>query len=413
MRTFVQAVYFNFFGISLLLNLALPVHANPSFVDPALNQEGLKSTQLNLFSVTLVPTEEQMLLPTSERVTHLVKSAMEAELVRLNGSKRILSTPEAKQFLDNPKIWLKRYRSEPRAVDGVVIGEQWVFEFSEQRLYQAFQKNGLIVWPAEKRPKTLVFGTQVLGNVETRITQSRLQEQPLLDIADTVANFGLEIQVPKESGMWVTPVEISYSDEAASRAEIAGMDYVFAYQFIYDAEGKEFFIWQLFNRNGQVILLGDEMTDSPERAFNQQQIQQAFEQVTDYYSRGYHAQASVLGVATLLVENIFNLDDLTKIESELQKSKPKIHSSYLSQFSQAKALFSLTYQGDFDGLVEMLSAFNKVTLVEKDPLTRSIAISIQGTSVTGKQGTDTNKEATPQPKVAPMTGLIDLTHTKK
>lgn len=329
------------------------VTANPTLAS-GLGSTSQSKSKLDLFVLKRVPTESDMVLPVQERFNKLLSEAMQIELVRLSGSRRILSNKDARSFLRQPRVWLKSYRTEPYQVDGVIVGEQWIFEFDRARLYQAFQQAGLLIWPEEKRPTTLVFGSRRLDSQVTYLTQKVLQQQSFFDFSSQANDVGLPIIIPKQHQAWPNLNSTASSPVIAAHLASEGAHWALVYEFVYDVSGKQGINWRLFNRKGRTFLSGEEFNDTNELQFSREQLKSLFETLLSFYARPYRDQASILGAVNLELNGVTSFEQIQRMEAHLNQAKPKIHRVFLSRLNTNQAVFEIDYQGDLASVIELL-----------------------------------------------------------
>ena len=320
---------------------------------------GYANQKADLFDVRILQNEAA---GSKASLDDSLLNAIKIELVRLTGNPEFILQPEAETFVQNPKAWLKSYRYEPYEQDGVRVGTFLVFEFDQERFYDYFQKQGLVIWPYVNRPITYVMGSQLIAGTLVKLNQQNLSYSPRLDFRNKANQLGLPYEVPLNEGQWIYP---DSSDGFNPRIPdiLQGTDaaYLLSFQSISGMDGSERFKWQLFNRNGQ-SLLQSESTGSTSYTYFENTLQRLMQA----YSASYRAQAEFLGSLTLVVKNITSVDRLTKTEDALKNLKPIVHQARLLGVSENQASFEVVYQGDYNRLLDHLQGMGDLQLIQDD-----------------------------------------------
>lgn len=330
------------------------------------------NTNETLFTVKMVQSEDVEAREATNKTAnfkHLLGKAMEVELVRLTGSTDILHQDEAQPMLKQPKKWLKRYRYEAFEQDGVRVGTVLVFEFDKKRFYRYFQQQGLIVWPLTNRPLTLVMGSQLIAGSLVKLDESVLGYIPNFDYRKIGQKFALPVETADSNGRWVYPDSETENIQIPDLMQMTSARFLLSFQVVMDLQGGESLKWQLFDRQGRVL-----MSEPLKEGAIQTQLNDIFLQLMSYYSAGYREQAQFLGSITLTVNNVNSLDKLTQLETWLTQQKPVLHQSRLNFVTQNQAVFELVYQGDYAKLIDKLATFPGVRLIEDDAIIGKVSM---------------------------------------
>lgn len=337
---------------------------------------------VNLFEVKLTPTESENKYPLDQKTNKLLYRALKAELIRLTGSASVIYKEEARPILKKPKRYLKNYRTQPRKVDGVIVGEEWVFEFNAERLYEVFQRQGLIIWPAKERPVTLVYGSINRGGEVTLLTRQTLKNLSVYQIEDTVNQFGLKMKTPVDERKWIYPSKNKLNQSAAVMLAVLDAKYLLTYQFVQNESGKLALVWTVYDKQGRLQFFETNWNKDPNVNsfdFYKRSVRNVFKKLTAEFSEQYRNQASVLGSVTLFVEDIDQVSQLSAVEDFLASAKPTIHQAKLTSLKNKTALFEVDYQGAFSDLMVKLNRFKDVKIISQDAFTGQVSISFDRT----------------------------------
>lgn len=327
----------------------------------------LAAADINLFTVKIVETDAEAAQGKRAAFNELLEKAVKIELVRLTGSAEVLSQSETQAILNQPKKWLKNYRYEPYEQDGVRVGTQLVFEFDRERVYRYFQQQGLVVWPLANRPQTLVMGSQLLAGSLMKLDQTNLSYLPNIDYRPIAQQLAMPVQVGSSESVWVYPDAEETHPVAADVMQETEARYLLSFQAVMDVQGGESLKWQLFAKDGSV-LLSQPLTDGDTKA----QLEQAFAQLMSFYSAGYREQAGFLGSLTLSVNGIDQVDKLNALETWLNQQKPILHQARLNHVTPTQAVFELIYQGDYAQVLNRLAGWPQLKLVEESAIVGQI-----------------------------------------
>lgn len=317
----------------------------------------MAESTIDLFEVRLVQQADE----TEEKqpFNKLLLKAIRIELLRLTGAKDILSQPEAETFVKQPKKWLKNYRYEPMMMDGVKVGNYVVFQFDRQRFYQYFQKQGLLIWPLENRPTTLVMGSRKLAGSLVKLDETSLSYLPTLDYRDIAQQLGLPIEMGDTGKRWIYPSNQKENPLVVDSLQTQTARYVLTFQVEPLASGKDRVAWQLFNRNGVMMQQGLNSQGSAKSALNK-----IFLRLMDTYSKTYREQAQFLGSLTLDIQSLDGIDSLLQIEKGLNQQKPLIHQARLASMNGQTAQFEITYQGDYPKVIRRIAQQPGLVIVD-------------------------------------------------
>lgn len=320
---------------------------------------GYANQKADLFDVRILQNEAA---DNKASLDDSLLNAIKIELVRLTGNPEFVLQPEAQTFIQNPKAWLKSYRYEPYEQDGVRVGTFLVFEFDQERFYDYFQKQGLVIWPYANRPVTYVMGSQLIAGTLVKLNRQNLSYSPKLDFRNKAEQLGLPYDIPSNEGQWIYPDSTDgFNPRIPDLMQGTDATYLLSFQVISGMDGSERFKWQLFNRNGQ-SLLQSEASGSDSSVYFETTLQELMQT----YSASYREQAEFLGSLTLVVKNITSVEHLTKTEAALVSLKPIVHQARLSAVSEKQATFELVYQGDYNRLLEHLQKIKDLQLILDD-----------------------------------------------
>lgn len=328
---------------------------------------GMAQANDTLFTVKIPLSENSEQQTTQERFNQALSEAAMYELIRLSGRLDINGADEAQTFLTQPRSWLASYRYQPVKEEGVVVGTQIEFQFDEGRIYDYFQQHGLVIWPFERRPKTLVMGTRQLGGREIRLDQQNLTYLPNLNFHNAAQRMGLPIELPKDTKMWVGATANVKDKKVAYILSEYDSDFLLVFDSSVGVNGQSQFFWKLYRSSGQLLREGQ----SSEKAV-ESDLDNLFASLLNYYSQSYRDQADVLDEVNVSIKGLRKLDSLTQIESSLQNEKPLIHHVSLQSLKNYQATFELVYQGDYQYLVSKLRAFSQLKMLSDDAVTGRI-----------------------------------------
>ncbi|MDX1795900.1 MAG: DUF2066 domain-containing protein [Hydrogenovibrio sp.] len=314
-----------------------------------------------LFNVQVPLSDQDSQLTKQQRFDKALAEASRVELMRLTGRLDINEKDEFQELLNNPSDWLSSYSYQSIRQEGVVVGTKIEFLFDRKRIYQYFQKHNLIVWPYDKRPKTLVFGSQALGSNVIKLDYDGLGDNPTLDFREPAKRLGVPVVEPTNSFMWIYPQDEEDPDKIISLLSENQADFLMTYQQEVSVDGDNSFIWQLYDKQGQKVLDGQAVNTE-----SMQNLKTVFARLLNFYSEPYRAQADVLGTVTLVLADINSADQLTAIENKLNGMKPMVHSARLHSLKDHSANFEIVYQGNYSDLVDTVQKFEHVIVTDND-----------------------------------------------
>jgi hypothetical protein len=343
--------------------------------------QSVEDFRQNLFDVSVILRGDDV-SPSS--ITPYLETALKIELVRLTGDAGFLASDQADTFLQSARSWLRQYRFEAYRQDGVTVGQKLIFTFDDNKLYEAFEQEGMVLWPLEARPSTLVYGSQNRAGQLLKLDAGSLQYLPQLDWHNLVAEMALPMtlaetrQLRSESGagaLWVYPnFDRSASALVADRLQTGQSDYLLSYQLRQYADRPAGLIWQLFDRDGQVLLEQRHQAEDRSSEALSSLFRDMMAALTAFYSRPYRNQAQFIGSVALKVEALSSVSQLLKIETALSSLKPVIHDSRLIETNENKAEFELIYQGTYESLLAYLRGMTSVDMVSNDALSGVIVV---------------------------------------
>lgn len=292
--------------------------------------------------------------------TALAKAAR-IELIRLTGRLDINEQEEVKDFLAKPQSWLSSYRYLPIKQEGVVVGTQVEFLFDQKRIYDYFQQQNLIIWPMERRPKTLVMGTQKLAGTSVQLDRKGLEFLPNMNYRNSAQRLGIPIKIPDSVEMWVSAKNTASDRKVAYILSEAKAQYLMAFEVVTQVNGDNEFFWKLYNQDGIEVKNG-QATNRDARL----NLDNVFASLLNYYSQPYRDQAQFLGGITLEVSGLNTVEALTALESQLIKQKPLIHQIRLNSLKNYQAKFDVVYQGDYQHLLTRLHELANIEVETED-----------------------------------------------
>lgn len=302
-----------------------------------------EAKQGGLFKIELVKTE-------ASSFDKLLNKAIRIELVRLSGSKGILTNEAAKFFIKQPKSWLKSFSYVPIYSEGVQTGQKIEFTFAKERLYQQFQKSNLIIWPLNRRPKILVLGAHYLDSSATYLTQTTLQYRSDINFMPYARNRSLPLQVPKNNH--AEPNLNSDLDRQVLKESMKAQNikYVLSLKSKQDLKGSVQVSWILLDNQLNSVEQGQLGGGAPVLRYYGQMINQ----IMEWTSKKYRQNAGILGEITLQVSGINRYDKLASLEAFLKQQKPTFRQVRLLSQSQDVGTFDIVYQGKLETSMNLL-----------------------------------------------------------
>lgn len=317
-----------------------------------------------LFDVKIPLSDTDTNLSKRQQFEKALSEASRVELMRLTGRLDVNDDDEFQELLQNPKDWLSRYSYQPILQEGVAVGTQIEFSFDQKHIYQYFQKHNLILWPYNNRPKTLVLGSQKLGDDVINLKPDALEDNPSLDYRKPAERLGVPVLEPSAdivSSLWVYPQQNILPEQVVFLESQAKADYLMTYQEELTETGQKSFHWELYDKTGKKVLDG-QAEDTPPM----DNLRDVFARLLDFYSQGYRAQADVLGSLTLTLDGVTQVENLEAVETALNNLKPVVHSVKLQSLQSYKANFEIIYQGVFSGLLSKIQQIPHVLVTDND-----------------------------------------------
>jgi hypothetical protein len=368
--------------VSGLLLFSAAILAEPDTQAPTSSAPASQSAETfrqNLFDVTLILRGEEV---SPDSIGPYLETALKIELVRLTGDSGFLSSEQADTFLQSARAWLKQYRFEPYRQDGVTVGQRLIFTFDDDKFYEAFEQKGLVLWPLEARPSTLVYGSQNRAGQLLKLDAQNLQYLPQLDWYNRVEEMALPMTLAATrgqgsfgEGLWVYPdFQRRRSGVVADRLQTSDSDYLLAYQLRQYASQPSELNWQLFSKEGQVMLEAQQQAEDRTPQALTTLFRDMMAAVAAYYSRPYRDQAQYIGSVTLRVEALSSVQQLFQVEQALKALKPVIHDSRLVTTEAGKATFELVYQGTYEALLAYLQGVTSVEMLSDNAISGEIFV---------------------------------------
>lgn len=309
----------------------------------------------NLFQVDVTVSETETKLTQNQRFNQSLKQAARVVLVRLTADLDVVHQNESAEFLKKPRGWLKSFNYRSVKSEGVTIGKKIVFVFDEKLLYRYFEKNNLVVWPANKRAKTLVYGSQKIDNLVVAIHQKTIKNNPKLDYRASAAKLALPIVVPSAGTVTLSPSVTASPQNVARLIRTSGANYLLNFEEEVLSSGKRSFSWKLYNKAGNETL-----SLRTSKGAGSRHLTRVFETLLDVYSRGYREKSSFLNVISLNIKGVETFETFKKAEEMLGGLKPTVHKIKLVQMQENSAQFELVYQGvyqDFKKKIQRIKQF--------------------------------------------------------
>lgn len=318
-------------------------------------------SDLNLFVVEK-PVEKYH----SSQLDDLLTSSMRDLLIRVVGGEAALSLPQADQYIENARQWVKSYQVENREVDGVVVGQKLVVQFDQNRLLRDFQKDGIQVWPLSERPTTLLVGQWEQQGLEVNLSDESLQYRVDLDYRTYANLLALFMTEPEKEAEFkgINPERLvsraKLSKELDAMASSAGADYVLVFKADVIGEVSSL-VWSLYEREtGERVLQSDETGENFLSL-----LQGAFDSLLELYSRPYREGADSYGLMGLTVEGIPSYEALIQMERFLKQLRPALNEVSLVEVDGEQVRFDVFYQGRYSNVVKLMEGVPNLRLVEE------------------------------------------------
>lgn len=319
-----------------------------------------------LFDVKIPLTDTEIKLSKQDQFEQALAKAAQVELMRLTGRLDVKENDDFQELLNAPKVWLSRYSYEPIIQEGVAVGTQIEFIFDKKHIYQYFQKHNLVLWPYGNRPKTLVFGSQKLGNDTVILTKDALENNPNLNYQKPAERLGipvLEPDVDTPNSLWVFPKAEVAPEKIIYLISQVQANYLLSFQEELSETGDKQFYWALYDKQGKKVLSGE--ADNIAAIDN---LEDVFSKLLDFYSQGYRAEADILGSVTLTLGNVTTVEHLNQVETALNNLKPMVHSVRLQTLKDYSANFEIIYQGIYGNLLTKIQNIRHLEVTDNDAL---------------------------------------------
>lgn len=361
--------------IQILLILGLSVIAGTS------SAQGMTDAEQGVALFTLTEAfdpevDEQGQAVGSPDLNQRMRQGMRNLLLRLTGDEAVVHSPEGQELIADAKKWLSSYHFEPRKEEGVTVGQNLVLEFDRQRLLSRFQAQNIIIWPRSERPKTLVMGSYLEAGTILKLTPENLGYRPDIEFRSYPQLLALPMRFPQRESSWVYPIQGGLSaDQAQERLLADDSQYLLTFQLKRLAPNQYDLQWRVYDQKGSDVLSG-----SGQGERNASMLEAMFDRVMALYSYGYRQSASVLGSATIKVDQLLSTEQIVRIESFLKSQKPTVHQVFLQTVEGSRADFDVVYQGRYEQLLALCRRIDGSELISESALTGEIRLKLFGLS---------------------------------
>ncbi|MDX1347003.1 MAG: DUF2066 domain-containing protein [Thiomicrorhabdus chilensis] len=303
-----------------------------------------------------------------------IRQGMRHLLVRLTGDHAILRSQEGKAFVADAKAWLTSYYFEPRKEEGVTVGQNLVLVFDRQRMLKAFQTGQILIWPLSERPKTLVYGSFVQAGSILKLNPETLSYRPDIEFRAYPGLLALPLDFPEGNQGWIYPLAGGAgSSDIQERLIESASQYLLTFQVTKSNSQQYELHWRVYSSSGTELFSGQQ-----QGAQLPALMEAMFDRLMANYSYGYRQNASVLGVATLGINQVASAEQLIELESYLVAQKPTIHQVSLNSIKGQRAEFEVVYQGRYESLVALFSRIDNVRLLSESALTGKVELKLRG-----------------------------------
>jgi len=294
-------------------------------------------------------------------------------LIKLSANLSINEKEEAQKFLKRPRSWLRSYYYQPVMSEGVNIGQKIVFVFNKKLLYKYFQDNNLIIWPANRRPLTLIHGTQRIDRSITRIKEDNIDYMPTLDYRPIAKQFGLPIKVASTETLnyqWILPSYKVSKKKIVSLVKPIPARYLLSFQEKISSSEKRVFSWKLYNRYGRLALSSNKVSESSRKS-----LKAAFTRLTRYYSQRYRDDAVFLSSVNLTVSKLDDFKKIAKTEQALNELKPSVHEVRMIDIKGNRVSFEIIYRGTYRSFLNKIRKLKNLKLMPSSSSTGKVRAS--------------------------------------
>lgn len=376
---------------------AAPSEQNTIASSPS-SSKGGANAKARFFTIAmpLLSAEERQKSGVKVGLNEQLREGMKRLLVRITGSRSVLDDSAYDDFLRAPKRWLKQYYYQPVVEEGVTVGQQLVLEFDRQRLLNAFQKKGLIVWPLEARPALLVAGEYQVAGEKVLLDDEGIKQFLNLDYRPAAKAIGLPVVPFINADRSLSLEQLFWEDENAFNQRVVRLH---ALTQLYEVQGVVLFTlkrqpnpqhpdqasdyaltYELYDERFQQLpktVLNDLIAPKTIIGFNLSELyEQMFVEVAEYFSQPYRQQAAVLGEVTLEIAGRMTPPRVFDLEKSLLALKPVLHGVKLQKVSANGVLFELTYQGDFEVMLEKIRQQTGLYWIETNAVTGVLKASL-------------------------------------
>ncbi len=334
-----------------------------------------QNQEQRLFTVTL-PYHNGV-----QTIEGTLQEAMATLLVRLTGKNAFLTSRVAQIYLKNPKAWLKTYDITPRLEEGVIVGENIVYTFLEDKLRQEFRHRFVPIWPLSARPNTLVMGTLVQGDTLIKLDNASLHYRVDAEFRHYPNRVRLPITLPTSSegtkSAWILPVEsaqrVSVIQEKLARLDLP---YLLSFKVVMKGGENNRLTWMLYDNSGAKILSGTQ-----NRGTIAILSEQMFDHVMAYYVQQYQPdpieKVMAVDAIDLTINGIESVSQITMFD-DLFASKPdQIRSVELVSMQAGQVQYRITPQMNYQSVLSWIQAWPQSSLAVADSEHKRIIISVR------------------------------------
>ncbi|WP_373020294.1 DUF2066 domain-containing protein [Thiomicrorhabdus sp.] len=302
-----------------------------------------------------------------------IRQGMRDLLVRVTGDGGILQADVGRDLIGQAKAWLSSYHFAPRKEEGVVIGQNLVLEFDRQRLLEKFQRSSILVWPSSERPMTLVLGTLREAGSSLKLNPEALSYRPDIEFRGYPRLLALPLLFPSTAD-WLYPQAGRVSEQQVQqRLSQFASQYLLLFELSVLPNRNYELVWRVYDRNGAEFLSGNSQGDRVQPLMNAM-----FDRMMASYSYEYRQSASMVGLATLGINQVADAQQLVDVENYLNAQKPAIHKVFLQEIKGSRAEFEVVYQGRYDDVLQIFQRIDGSTLESESGLTGKVEMKLQG-----------------------------------
>jgi len=329
-----------------------------------------KDPEQRLFTVTLPYYNGD------QSIESTLQEAMETLLIRLTGQKSFLTSRVAQMYLKNPKSWLKKYDITPRLEEGVMVGENIVYTFLEDKLRQEFRQRFVPIWPLSQRPNTLVMGTLVQGGSLIRLDEASLHDRLDVEFRHYPNKVNLPITLPASfNGVksdWILPVK-SAQTTSLIQAMLAKLDlpYLLSFKVVMHGGKNNRLTWALYDESGVRQLSGEQGSGTVTMLTEQMfvQIMQHYTHIKPHNQTELESEPQTI---QLIIYGIEKLEQIQILERILSSSSSEIRSIELVSMQLGQVQYRITPQSTYQKVLNWIQGRPLLRLEENNQEKRLI-----------------------------------------